>query len=270
MQIRVNGEPIDLSRYGPYHRRRFDMTLALLRDIGGGRVIELGGHPWAMTARLLREPGVDLVATVSAEEVTAWPDEVPIEKRHYEIELEDGMRGTFVNYSANLERSIFDIDGQADVVLACEIIEHMTRSPHIMLLNINRWLVPGGRLVVTTPNGTQLENPFRVRPKMPAFRYSSYSRHNYVFSMDGLIDLIEICGFTVERAEYWTPYRRKGASDLYRGLSLIGNRYMKTKFAQCLCVVARKVEDRDAANRLPKAYVPNVDWERIAAADETT
>ena len=41
MQIRVNGEPIDLSRYGPYHRRRFDMTLALLRDIGGGRVIEL-------------------------------------------------------------------------------------------------------------------------------------------------------------------------------------------------------------------------------------
>lgn len=269
MLIWVNGEPIDLARYGSFHDQRFTQTLGLVRALGGGRVAEVGGHPWAMTARLLREPGVEVAATVSAEEVTHWPDAIPIEKKAYEIRLENGQSAHFTNYSANVERTMFELEEKVDIALACEIIEHLTRAPHIMLLNMNAWLKPGGRVIITTPNGTQVENPFRVKAKMPAFRCSTYARHNYVFTMEGLTDLVSVCGFEVEQAEYWSPYARRGSSNLYRTIMRAPSKYLKDKFSQTLVVVARKVEDRHTASRLPKAYEHSPDWERVDQGDAT-
>jgi hypothetical protein len=261
--IKVNGEEIDLSRYGSYHERRFDLTRSYVRRLGGGRVVELGGHPWAMTARLLRDPNVKLVASVSAEEVTAWPDELPVTRREYEIVLPDGTAHRFFNYSANIERTLFEIGTRADLVLACEIIEHMTRSPHVMLLNANAWLEIGGHLLITTPNGAQFQNPLHVRAKMPAFRYSTYSRHNYVFTMEGLTDLVACCGFEVESAEYHSPYGRRGLARLYPIASRLPGTYFQGKFGQSLYVVARKTAELKAAMRVPAVYSPSASWEHI-------
>jgi hypothetical protein len=209
------------------------------------------------------DPSLNLLATVSAEEVTAWPDELQVKKNNYQIEIDGKETYSFTNYSANIERTLFNVEGKADIVMACEIIEHMTRAPHILLLNANSWLEPDGRIVITTPNGAQLENPFRVRPKMPAYRYSSYSRHNYVFTMEGLIDLVSVCGFDIESASYYSPYKRKGGSKIYRGLMKIGTEYAHSKFSQSLCVVGRKVNNCNAAERLPKVYAPSPLWERV-------
>lgn len=269
MIITVNGERLDLSRYDSFHAARYEQTIDLVRSINGGRTIELGGHPWTMTSRLLREPSVDLLATVSAEEVTAWPDEIPVTPHRYTMELPDGTSRDWTNFSANLERTLFAIDSaggennKADLVLACEIIEHLTRSPHIMLLNINSWLKTGGRVILTTPNGSQFDNPLRTKPKMPAYRYSQYARHNYVFTMDMLCDLTETCGFEVEYSTYWSPYSRTGLAKLYRLLSQLPCPYFKNLFAQTIVLVARKKEDRETASRMPRAYAPAVEWERI-------
>src|SRR5581483_9133587 len=84
-QLLVNGEPIDLTRYRAFHAGRFDLTLRTVRALGGGRVIELGGHPWAMTTLLLEEPYIDLVATVSAEEISPSPDELMVTSKSYAI-----------------------------------------------------------------------------------------------------------------------------------------------------------------------------------------
>lgn len=262
-QIKVNGQRVDLSRYGTYHEKRFDLTEALVRRLGGGRVVELGGHPWAMTARLLRDPRVQFVASVSAEEVTAWPDELPVTRRNYEIILPGGSQHSFVNYSANIERVLFDIGTRVDLVLACEIIEHMTRAPHVLLLNANSWLEIGGRILITTPNGAQFNNPLRVVPKMPAFRYSTYSRHNYVFTMKGLTDLVTCCGFEVESAEHLSPYGRTRLARLYPLLGRLPVRYFQEKFGQSLYVVARKIADRRTAARLPLVYCPSPSWELV-------
>lgn len=267
MTLRVNGCTVSSESYARFHAPRFDATMALIRGFGGGRVVELGGHPWAMTSRLLAEAGVTLEAAVSAEEVIPWSDEMPVTSRQYEIELENSRRLHFRNISANIERTLFSIDAEVDIVLACEIIEHLTRAPHMMMLNINRWLKPGGLVILTTPNGAQLQNPFRVRPKMPAYRPSVYSRHNYVFTMDGLRDLIECCGFEIVQAQYWSPYRRRGPSDFYRRIYNAGPKYLKDKFAQTLCVVARKIESRDSASRLPRVYSPEAGWERVENPD---
>lgn len=270
MMIYVNGEAIDLARYGSFHRRRFDLTLDTVRQLGGGSLIELGGHPWAMTARLLSDPCVELVATVSAEEVSAWPDELPVETREYEIILPGEPLRHFTNYSTNIERTRLDIGRQVDLVLACEIIEHMTRAPHMLLLNANSWLKPGGRILVTTPNGAQFENPLRVRPKMPSFRYSAYSRHNYVFTLDGLTDLMRCCGFEIESAQRCSPYPRGGLARVYLALGRLPFAYPREKFTQSLHVVGRKVASLDAATRLPKVYVPDPDWERVTQDANTT
>ncbi|QYJ00062.1 methyltransferase domain-containing protein [Thalassovita mediterranea] len=269
MIITVNGKRLDLSRYNTFHAARYDRTIELVRSIGGGRTVELGGHPWTMTARLLAEPSVDLLATVSAEEVTAWPDEIPVTRHAYEMQVEAGDLHRWTNISANLERTLFRIAEtdtaplKADLVLACEIIEHLTRSPHVMMLNINSWLKLGGRVVLTTPNGSQFDNPLHTKPKMPAYRYSQYARHNYVFNMEMLKDIVEVCGFEVERFEYWSPYARKGLAKVYRYLSRLPGKYFSNVFAQSIVIVARKVENRKTASRLPKAYAPAGDWELI-------
>jgi len=263
MSLRVNGTLVEEPAYAAFHARRFEQTLGLVRKFGGGDLVEVGGHPWVMTGILATDPAVNLLASVSAEEVTAWPEDLPVERRMYELQVGDHEPVQFPNYSANVERTLFSIGVQAEMVVACEIIEHLTRSPHIMMLNINSWLKPGGYVLLTTPNGSQLENPFRVRPKMPSYRPSVYSRHNYVFTMEGLTDLVSACGFEVVEANYWAPYTRRGATNLYRAAYNLGPRYLKQKLAQTVCVVARKVEDRTTASRLPRCYADDAGWERI-------
>ena len=101
MFITVNGSRIDLSRYSSFHALRYQYTLDLVRSLNGGRTIELGGHPWSMTSLLLSEFSVDLLATISAEEVTAWTEEVPVSSNPYRIELPDGSSHEWINISAN-------------------------------------------------------------------------------------------------------------------------------------------------------------------------
>lgn len=263
MYLTVNNEKIDLRRYELYHSRRFAQTLEIVRALGGGRTVEIGGHPWAMTDRLLKEPLVDLVATVSAEEVSVWPDALPVTQRECEIVSAGRLPRKFTNFSANIERTRLDLGMQVDLVLACEIIEHLTRAPHVMLLNANAWLRPGGRVLITTPNGAHFENPLRVKPRMPAYRASTYNRHNYVFTMEGLVDLIETCGFEIESTQFVSPYPRLGPSRVYPLVGRLPSKYLREKFNQSLHVIAQKVENRDTATRLPKVYVPSPDWELI-------
>jgi SAM-dependent methyltransferase len=53
-------------------------------------------------------------------------------------------------------------DGRFRTVLACEIIEHLVHDPMRMLLEIRRVLVPGGTLVLTTPNVTSFTSVSRI------------------------------------------------------------------------------------------------------------
>lgn len=261
----VNGTTIDNSAYEAFHARRFDETFRLIEGLGGGAVIELGGHPWAMTTRILRDPTLNLVATVSAEEVSQWPDEIPVSRQTYHLEADGATSRAFTNYSANVERTLFDIDEPADIVFACEIAEHLTRAPHIMFLNANRWLKTGGHLIVTTPNGAQFSNPFRNKSKSPPLRASTYARHNYLFTLEGLVDLVSTCGFEIVKTERASPYPRRGLASAYLALGRAPNNLMRRLFTQSLHVVARKISDADQAARLPKIYAPSPDWERVAA-----
>jgi len=136
----VNGQLFSSRGYYEQQYRRIAATIGALREIGARKIVEAGAHPWTMTAELVDEPSFELSATISAEEVSNWTDDIGVMRQMHEMTTARGTTARFPNYSANVERTMFDIEERPDTVVACEIIEHLTRSPHVMLLNMNRWL----------------------------------------------------------------------------------------------------------------------------------
>lgn len=261
--MEVNGAVLDNRRYAEYHAARFDYTMRLLKEAGARRIIEVGAHPWALTARIVDDPELRIAATVSAQEVSLWPDDIGVTEHPVRLVTDQGNSAEFVNYSANIERTRFQVRAESDTVLASEIIEHLVRAPHVMLLNVNAWLPLGGRLVLTTPNGAQFFNPLRRRPRMPAYRAHAYERHSYVYTFGGLTDLVGKCGFVVRRAGFWSPYARSGASRLYGVLGAIPLPWFEEKFNRSLYLVAEKRESLDELRSTPLVYEPSPDWESI-------
>jgi hypothetical protein len=234
-----------------------------LRRIGAKRVIELGGHPWVMTAAMIESGAFELHATVSAEEVSLWPDDIPVTSRQYTLRTAGGREASFRNYSANLERRLFDIPAGADTVIACEIIEHLSRAPHVMMLNINRWLPTGGKVLITTPNGAQFRNPLRARPPFPGYRCHFYERHQYLHTMDTLCDLVETAGFRIVESAYWDIFDRTGPARLYGLAARIPLASVQRRFRKTLCVVAEKTESLTRVRRLPRCCRADPAWEQV-------
>ncbi len=268
-QLVVNGEIIDSEAYEKYHFYRIAMTLKKIREIGAKKVLEIGSHPWVMTAHLIDDPKLELCATISAEELVKWPDDIGVTSREYYIHTPNGNEARFTNYSVNIERTLFSIQEKPDTVLACEIIEHLIRAPHIMLININNWLPINGKLIVTTPNGAQFYNPLRRKSPYPAYRSNIYERHSYLYTLDELTDLIKLCGFKVIEAGYWDVYKRQGISRLYTFLSYLPFKYFKDKFKKTIYLVAKKEKNIKKLHRHPTIYDSRENWEYIEMRDNS-
>lgn len=263
-QILVNGQVLYRPGYLEYHSRRIAMTVQKLREIGARKIVEVGAHPWVMTAHLIDDPALEVCATVSAEESTRWPDDIGVSVQEYQIRSTLGNELTVKNYSANVERTRFKLHEVPDTALACEIVEHLIRSPHVMFLNINGWLPMWGKLLVTTPNGAQFANPLRRRSPTAAYRANVYERHSYVYTLDELTELITLSGFGVMEAGYWDVIERRGLSSVYGVLSRVPWRYFQDKFKKTIYVVGRKERDVAELERVPRVYDPRGNWEFIA------
>jgi SAM-dependent methyltransferase len=96
-------------------------------------------------------------------------------------------------------------DGHFDLVMACEILEHMSRDPMFLLLECARVLCDGGALVVTTPNVVSYTSVART---LTAIRnpqiYSLYpwvdteSPHVREYTPGELRDAITAAGLQIE------------------------------------------------------------------------
>ena len=149
--ISVDGAPAsELRGYLEEDFKRFVYTLGLVRGLTG-QCLEIGGNPYFSTMLLKQFTSLDVrctnyfgshVEAVSAQTVRcdAFPDgasaETVIEFDHFNVEL------VAFPYA----------DSSFDVVLLCEVIEHLIEDPVRVLREVRRVLKPNGTLILTTPN----------------------------------------------------------------------------------------------------------------------
>jgi SAM-dependent methyltransferase len=93
-------------------------------------------------------------------------------------------------------------DGSADVVHACEILEHLFDTEGF-LNELHRVLSAGGTLILSTPNLNSLANRFRVLLGLPlpmwgAFPADRHGSHVRVFNKAKLVELLRRTGFRPE------------------------------------------------------------------------
>ncbi len=133
--------------YFETHIRRYAGTLdALPHAVPGQRLLELGAAFHHLTAALLHGKGYEEVRCTDI-----WEGE-PSRKRV--LASRDGkFRDEVTVDNFDLQTSPWPYaDGGFDVVLCCEILEHLALDPMAVMAEINRVLKSGGTLFLTTPN----------------------------------------------------------------------------------------------------------------------
>ncbi len=185
------------------HVSRFVDTVEALRPAvhAGDKLLEIGIRPYLLSVLLQRQLGV----------VVDGVNDGPTED----------FQGIHT-YGINIEKErVPRPDGYYDVVLLCEVLEHLL-DPAAALAEVNRLLKVGGRLFVSTPNAVALVKALRPllgRNPFPGYSATSvYGRHNREYTAPELRQALPAWGFTVNGLafrNYRTPRGRPAHSTDY-------------------------------------------------------
>lgn len=197
--ISIDGAPPSgLSAYLDEDFERFLHTWDLARS-AHGRALEIGSNPYFTTVLLREFTDLDLTLTNSFD-----PDRTGVDRQTVSyVSKDDQQISTDLEYeSLNVESSPFPYpDESFDVVLFCEVLEHLLMDPVCALQEISRVLKPNGLLIVTTPNVARLENVARLVAGAnvydPYSGYGPYGRHNREYTRHELVKLLSFTGFEV-------------------------------------------------------------------------
>ncbi len=178
-------------------------TLRLLASLplDRPRVLEIGARPYLMTVLLKKYLGYELTALNEPPPEGQPPRGVEVLRN-----LTTGEALEIPFDTANIEVDQLPFPSESfDLVIFCEVIEHLTHDPTWALVEIHRVLKKDGHLVVSTPNALRWEYLRRMllgRNYYPPFSgYGTTARHNREFSVAELRDLLEGCGFQLQFIE---------------------------------------------------------------------
>ena len=190
----------ELENYWQQDWRRFVYTYGLVQGLAGS-CLELGANPYFTTTLLKYFTPLHLTLAnyfgpqfgVIARQAVTSVNPRTRESETHEMEF----------HHFNIEDAVFPFPaGSFDIVLLCEVIEHLQSDPMKVLLEIKRVLKPSGHLVLTTPNVARLENVCRLLAGAniydPYSGYGPYGRHNREYNKHELAMLLDYCGFELE------------------------------------------------------------------------
>jgi SAM-dependent methyltransferase len=202
---------------------RFVHTLNLVPQRNGARVLEIGGVPYFQTV-LVRDLFGYEVDVLNEPMWERGPDNRDV------LVADDGSVVEIAYRTADIESDRWPFeDGVFDIVLYCEVIEHLVYDPTHTLVEAHRVLKPDGTLLISTPNAISytavLDMAMGRNPYPPYSGYNYRARHNRLFTPDELSLLVREVGFEIVDCHtaydrgYPHPSRLAGAA---RGLSRVG------------------------------------------------
>lgn len=115
-----------------------------------------------------------------------------------------------------LPGNLFDLDpvktGQFDLIVACEVIEHVAHTVDF-LAQLKRFVAPGGHLLITTPNGSYFRNKLPTYSAIRDFDALEGQQfkpdadgHLFLITATELASVAQAAGLKVERMIVWgTP-----------------------------------------------------------------
>jgi SAM-dependent methyltransferase len=196
----TDAPPQEMANYCKQDFRRFVYTYGLAQNLSG-KCLELGANPYFTTLLLQEFTRLELSL---ANYFGSNRENLVIQ----EVDYKDFKSGNHL--SIQLESSHFNIeeepfpfnDEEFEVVLFCEIIEHLLMNPVAVLKEIKRVLKPNATLILTTPNVSRLENVAKMMAGAniydPYSGYGPYGRHNREYNKHELYLLLNYLGFTVD------------------------------------------------------------------------
>lgn len=196
--IRVQDAPeAEMLAYGTHDFRRFVYTWGLASNIKG-KCLELGGNPYFTTMLLKKftDLNISLANYFGHENNGEHTQSVD----YLELNGSDKKTDKFTFHHFNIENDSFPYaDGEFDLVIFAEIIEHLLNDPCKVLREIKRVLKPNGTLILTTPNVSRLENVARMISGTniydPYSGYGPYGRHNREYNRHELDQLLRFEGY---------------------------------------------------------------------------
>src|SRR5260221_2487349 len=146
LRLYVSEDANERSYFETHIKRYFASLEALPDGQSGERLLELGAAFHHLTPALIHCKGYEDVRCTDV-----WEGE-PSSKRV--LASSDGkFRDEVIVDNFDLQTSPWPYaDGGFDVVLCCEILEHLALDPMALMAEMNRVLKPGGTLLLTTPN----------------------------------------------------------------------------------------------------------------------
>lgn len=221
---------------------RFVYTIALVPK-QTGRLLELGACPYFITRLLKLTRQYELLL---ANYFGSMSEKEGI---HRVIHKESQRQEEFQFQLFNCEHQVFPYQSEDfDVVLFCEILEHLAEDPAHMLSEINRVLKLYGTFILTTPNVNRFENIRKLLLGENIYDqysgYGPYGRHNREYTLQEVQHLLTLHGFAIETsftADIWPRHAPKPQDALDLLLRLLTRR-RKHDLGEYLFVKAKKVE----------------------------
>lgn len=210
-----------------------------------GKALELGSNPFLMTWMLEQFTDLDV------SQANFFDDRGP---RTQELEWVD-RSGNKQSQSMdmlqfNMEEDRFPYaDASFDVVLFCEIIEHLLSDPLNALKEIRRVLKPSGRLVLTTPNVGRLENVIKLLQGAgiydPYSGFGPYGRHNREYTPHEAYRLLAFAGFDLDQVftADSVAWDRQSCAELAASVEEMMGAQRLLDLGQYIFIVARPGED---------------------------
>ena len=239
----------EVSNYLKGDFKRFVHTLGLIPN-EDGKLLEIGANPYYMSMLISKFRKYQSIYT---NYFHTFPD-----KGTQCVVNEEGQEIKFDFCNVNLEEQDLPFDPKSfDVVLFCEVLEHLPLHPMKALLNIKKCLKKDGYLILTTPNVNRLENVARMLQGTniydPCSAHGIHGRHNREYNRHELDLLLNHLGFEIE--EMFSADVHENNADSYYALDKLTQCILETPnrkydLGQYVFVRAKNVEP--ASEKLPR------------------